>query len=65
MSLIDCREGQACVDERLIGFDRDLSIAGRAMVKNGSGQFTQKLVKIDRPSKQHHTESMTRMTLVH
>ncbi|KAF7901800.1 uncharacterized protein EAF01_007099 [Botrytis porri] len=30
-------------------FDRDLSIAGRAMVKDGDGNFVQKLVKIDRP----------------
>lgn len=30
-------------------FDRDLSIAGRAMVKDKSGSFVQKLVKIDRP----------------
>ncbi|TAQ83574.1 hypothetical protein B7494_g8110 [Chlorociboria aeruginascens] len=30
-------------------FDRDLSIAGRAMVKDGKGNFVQKLVKVDRP----------------
>ncbi|KAI0023182.1 peptidase [Xylariomycetidae sp. FL0641] len=30
-------------------FDRDLSIAGRVMVKDGQGNFAQKLVKIDRP----------------
>ncbi|MCJ1336179.1 hypothetical protein MMC09_001455 [Bachmanniomyces sp. S44760] len=30
-------------------FDRDLSIAGRAMVKTADGTFSQKLVKIDRP----------------
>ena len=30
-------------------FDRDLSIAGRAMVKDGSGNYVQKLVKVDRP----------------
>ncbi|MCJ1478474.1 hypothetical protein MMC13_007154 [Lambiella insularis] len=30
-------------------FDRDLSIAGRAMVKTATGEFVQKLVKIDRP----------------
>ncbi|KAI0481015.1 peptidase [Xylariaceae sp. FL0804] len=30
-------------------FDRDLSIAGRALVKDGKGNYTQKLVKIDRP----------------
>ena len=30
-------------------FDRDLSIAGRAMCKDGKGSFVQKLVKIDRP----------------
>ncbi|KAL8700894.1 MAG: hypothetical protein Q9224_000754 [Gallowayella concinna] len=32
------------------GFDRDLSIAGRAMVKTEKGDYSQKLVKIDRPS---------------
>ncbi len=31
-------------------FDRDLSIAGRVMVKTSGGEFQQKLVKIDRPS---------------
>jgi aspartyl aminopeptidase len=30
-------------------FDRDLSIAGRVMVKDGEGNFVQKLVKVDRP----------------
>ena len=30
-------------------FDRDLSIAGRAMVKDGEGNYVQKLVKVDRP----------------
>jgi aspartyl aminopeptidase len=30
-------------------FDRDLSIAGRAMVKDGKGNYVQKLVKVDRP----------------
>ncbi|RDW83369.1 putative aspartyl aminopeptidase [Coleophoma crateriformis] len=30
-------------------FDRDLSIAGRAMVKDGKGNFAQRLIKIDRP----------------
>lgn len=30
-------------------FDRDLSIAGRAMVKDKEGNFVQKLVKVDRP----------------
>ena len=34
----------------LEGFDRDLSIAGRAMIKHGDGTFVQKLIKIDRPS---------------
>lgn len=30
-------------------FDRDLSIAGRVLVKDGNGNFVQKLVKVDRP----------------
>ncbi|KAI9817822.1 MAG: hypothetical protein M1827_000941 [Pycnora praestabilis] len=30
-------------------FDRDLSIAGRAMVKTKDGNFVQKLIKIDKP----------------
>lgn len=30
-------------------FDRDLSIAGRVMVKDGEGNFAQRLVKVDRP----------------
>ncbi|TVY58182.1 Aspartyl aminopeptidase, partial [Lachnellula cervina] len=30
-------------------FDRDLGIAGRAMVKDGKGNYVQKLVKVDRP----------------
>lgn len=30
-------------------FDRDLSIAGRAMVKTGDGSMVQKLIKVDRP----------------
>jgi aspartyl aminopeptidase len=30
-------------------FDRDLSIAGRAMIRDGKGNYIQKLVKVDRP----------------
>ncbi|SLM34417.1 aspartyl aminopeptidase [Lasallia pustulata] len=30
-------------------FDRDLSIAGRAMIKTAKGDYVQKLVKVDRP----------------
>ena len=30
-------------------FDRDLSIAGRVLVKDGKGNFVQKLVKVNRP----------------
>ncbi|KAI1093328.1 peptidase [Rostrohypoxylon terebratum] len=30
-------------------FDRDLSIAGRVLVKDGKGNFVQRLVKVDRP----------------
>lgn len=33
-----------------VGFDRDLSMAGRAIVKDRDGKFVQKLVKIERPS---------------
>lgn len=33
-----------------VGFDRDLSIAGRAMVKTDEGEYIQKLVRINRPS---------------
>ncbi|KAI9877887.1 MAG: hypothetical protein M1830_002516 [Pleopsidium flavum] len=40
---------ECCADVRLEGFDRDLSIAGRVMVKNQRGHFIQKLVRIDRP----------------
>ena len=32
------------------GFDRDLGIAGRVMVRESDGSIVQKLVKIDRPS---------------
>ena len=38
-----------CLTHRL-GFDRDLSIAGRVMVKTKDGSLSQRLVKIDRPS---------------
>ena len=31
-------------------FDRDLSIAGRVMIKTAKGQFEQRLIRIDRPS---------------
>lgn len=30
-------------------FDRDLSIAGRVMVKDGKGNYVKKLIKVDRP----------------
>ncbi|KAI0527884.1 aspartyl aminopeptidase-like protein [Xylaria bambusicola] len=30
-------------------FDRDLSLAGRVLIKDGKGNFVQRLVKIDRP----------------
>jgi aspartyl aminopeptidase len=30
-------------------FDRDLSIAGRVMVKDGEGNYVQKLIKVERP----------------
>jgi aspartyl aminopeptidase len=32
------------------GFDRDLGVAGRAMVKTSDGSIVQKLIMIDRPS---------------
>lgn len=34
-----------------LGFDRDLSLAGRVMVKNEGGDFIQRLVRIDKPSR--------------
>jgi len=34
----------------MLGFDRDLGVAGRAMVRTGDGSIVQKLLKIDRPS---------------
>ena len=40
------------------GFDRDLSLAGRAMVKDRNGRFVQKLVKIERPSTTFHYLTM-------
>lgn len=33
-----------------IGFDRDLGVAGRVMVRAKDGSIQQKLVKVDRPS---------------
>lgn len=38
-----------------LGFDRDLSIAGRAMVKGDDGVYVHKLVKINRPSVTHYS----------
>ena len=32
------------------GFDRDLSIAGRAMVEDDDGNYIHKLIRIDLPS---------------
>lgn len=32
------------------GFDRDLSMAGRVMVKDNNGRFVQRLFKIEQPS---------------
>lgn len=40
----------SCSAKSALGFDRDLSIAGRVLVKVKNGEFVQKLVKIDRPS---------------
>lgn len=40
----------SCSANSALGFDRDLSIAGRVIVKVKNGDFVQKLVKIDRPS---------------
>ena len=39
------------------GFDRDLSMAGRAIVKDGNGCFVQKLVKIEQPSTTFHVRT--------
>ena len=41
--------GDSITQNLLLGFDRDLSIAGRAMVKTANGNICQKLVKIERP----------------
>lgn len=35
---------------KFLGFDRDLGVAGRAMVRTEDGSIVQKLIKIDRPS---------------
>lgn len=37
----------------LIGFDRDLGVAGRVMVRANDGSIQQKLVKVDRPSRRY------------
>lgn len=50
---LESRDDGRGTNEQIKGFDRDLSIAGRAMIKDGKGNFVQKLVKIDRPSEQH------------
>lgn len=34
----------------MVGFDRDLGVAGRVMVRDSNGSIVQKLVKVDRPS---------------
>lgn len=36
--------------KRIPGFDRDLSFAGRAMVKMPDGGIVQKLIHVKRPS---------------
>ena len=35
--------------EAIAGFDRDLGVAGRVMVRDGSGLLVSRLVKIERP----------------
>lgn len=40
------------------GFDRDLGIAGRAMVRTSDGSIVQKLLKIDRPSMVYETAAL-------
>ncbi|KAF4186062.1 hypothetical protein CNMCM7927_005974 [Aspergillus lentulus] len=42
-------EGYMQVGVETYGFDRDLGVAGRAMVKTSDGSIVQKLIKIDRP----------------
>lgn len=41
----------SCSANYALGFDRDLSVAGRVIVKEKNGDFVPKLVKIDRSSK--------------
>ena len=48
-----CRQSVLCMVLlvlMMLGFDRDLGVAGRAMVRTGDGSIVQKLLKIDRPS---------------
>ena len=46
-----------------ISIDRDLSIAGRAMVKDANGSIAQKLVKIERPSRSNPLEATRKTAL--
>lgn len=50
-----------CLTCWTLGFDRDLSIAGRAMVKASDGRIMQKLVKVDRPSMSAEQVSIKRI----
>lgn len=43
-------------------FDRDLGIAGRAMVRDGDGNVVQKLVRVDKPSRSSGVSRMALLT---
>ncbi|KAL8704685.1 MAG: hypothetical protein Q9201_002179 [Fulgogasparrea decipioides] len=49
VSIMNFAEQSVSLTRLQLGFDRDLSIAGRAMVKTEKGEFVQKLVRIDKP----------------
>lgn len=51
-----CKSQPSCglatiANVKILGFDRDLGVAGRVMTRAKDGSIVQKLVKVDRPSK--------------